>query len=110
MKDTRVGGRVGFLLVGTAIGATAALLFAPESGVRTRRILRRKGQDVGDYIVDAGKEIVDRCEDLYKCSRELVGDAGHNLSDRYNRLYQQSKELVDETSRTLHHAATKLRG
>lgn len=102
MKDTEAGDRIGFLLLGTALGAAAALLVAPASGVRTRRTLRRKGEDVTDYIVDAGKELAERCEDLYKRSGELVGEAAHALSEKYSALYQRTKELVDETAGIIH--------
>ena len=99
MNDTRAGDRIAFFLLGTAIGAAVALLAAPESGARTRRTLRRKGQDAADYVVDAGKELAERCEDLYKRSGELVDDAAHELSEKYRELYQRSKELVDEAAK-----------
>jgi gas vesicle protein len=86
------------LLLGTAIGAAVALLVAPESGARTRRALHRKGQDAADYVVDAGKELAERCENLYKRSEELVGEAAQELSEKYRQLYQRSKELVDEAA------------
>jgi gas vesicle protein len=98
MKDTRARDRIAFFLLGTAIGAVAALLVAPESGARTRRRLRRKGLDAADYVVDAGKELAERCEDLYKRSGELVDDAAHELSEKYRELYERSKELVDEVA------------
>jgi gas vesicle protein len=98
MKDTNSGDRIAFLLVGSALGAAVALLIAPESGARTRRIVRRKGQAAADYVVDAGQELVERCEDLYKRSGELVNDAGHQLSEKYRALYERSKELVDEAT------------
>jgi gas vesicle protein len=105
MKDTRAGDRIAFFLLGTAIGAAVALLVAPESGARTRRTLRRKGQDAADYVVDAGKELAERCEDLYKRSGELVDDAAHELSEKYRELYQRSKELVDEAAVVIRRAS-----
>jgi hypothetical protein len=48
MKDTRAADRITFFLLGTAIGAVAALLVAPASGARTRRTLRRKGEHAPD--------------------------------------------------------------
>ena len=98
MKDTRAGDRIAFFLLGTAIGAAVALLLASESGTRTRRALRRKGQDTVDYVVDAGKELAERCEDLYKRSEELVDDATQGLSEKYRQLYERSKELADEAA------------
>jgi hypothetical protein len=71
MSDTSAGDRAAFFLLGAALGAAAALLLAPESGARTRRKLVRKGEEVADYLIDAGKELVEKCEDLYERSGEL---------------------------------------
>jgi len=105
MKDTRAGDRIAFFLLGTVIGAAVALLVAPESGARTRRTLRRKGQDAADYVVDAGKELTERCNDLYKRTAELVDDAAHELSEKYRGLYERSKELVDEAAVVIRRAS-----
>ena len=58
MSDTRAGDRAAFFLLGVAIGAAAALLIAPASGARTRRRLSRQGEELADYPIDAGKELV----------------------------------------------------
>jgi gas vesicle protein len=101
MSDTRTGDRVGFFLVGAAIGAVAALLMAPASGARTRRRLVRKGEAAADYLIDAGKELVERCEDLYERSGDLVEDATHELSGKYRALREHSKQLMDEAEAIL---------
>ena len=101
MSDTRAGDRAAFFLLGAAIGAAAALLMAPASGARTRRKLVRKGEEVGDYLIDAGKELVEKCEDLYERSGELVEDAAHELSEKYRALHDHSKQLLDEAETIL---------
>jgi len=97
MSDTSAGDRAAFFLLGAAIGAAAALLLAPESGARTRRKLVRKGEEVADYLIDAGKELVEKCEDLYERSGELAEDARRELSGKYRALHEQSKQLLEET-------------
>ena len=104
MSDTRAGDRAAFFLLGAAIGTAAALLMAPASGVRTRRRLIRKGEDVADYLIDAGKELVKNCEDLYERSGELVEDATHELSGKYRALHEHSKQLLNETETILRRA------
>jgi len=101
MSDTRAGDRAAFFLLGAAIGAAAALLMAPASGAHTRRRLRRKGEEVADYLIDAGKELVDKCEDLYERSGEMVGDATHELSGKYRALHEYSRKLMDEAETIL---------
>ena len=101
MSNTRAGDRAAFFLLGAAIGAATALLMAPASGARTRRRLRHRGEEVADYLIDAGKELVDKCEDLYERSGEVVEDATHELSGKYNALRKHSRQLLDEAETIL---------
>ena len=101
MSDTRAGDRAAFFLLGAAIGATTALLMAPASGAHTRTRLRRKGEEVADYLIDAGKELVDKCEYLYERSEEVVEDATHELSGKYRALHEYSRQLVEEAGAIL---------
>ena len=101
MSDTRTGDRAAFFFLGAAIGAAAALLMAPASGARTRRRLRRQGEEVADYLIDTGKELVNKCEDLYERSGEVVGDATHELSGKYHALSEYSRQLLDEAETIL---------
>ncbi len=101
MRDSRAGDRAAFFLLGAGIGAAIALLTAPDSGARTRKKLRRQSEEVADYLIDAGKDLVHRCEELYDRSGELVEDATHELSDKYKALHQHSKRLLDEAETIL---------
>ena len=104
MRDKRAGDRAVFFLLGAAIGAAAALLLAPASGSRTRRRLVRKGEGVADYLIDAGKELVEKCEDLYERSGELLEDAADELSGKYRALHEHTKQLLDEAETILRRA------
>ena len=104
MNDTRAGDRAAFFLLGAAVGAATALLMAPASGERTRRRLVRKGEEVADYLIDAGKELVEKCEDLYERSGELAEDATRELSGKYRALREHSKQLLDEAEGILRRA------
>ena len=104
MRDKGAGDQAAFFLLGAAIGAVAALLVAPASGARTRRRLVRKGEEVADYLIDAGKELVEKCEDLYERSGELVEDATHELSGKYRALHDNTKQLLDEAETILRRA------
>jgi gas vesicle protein len=101
MSDTRAGDRAAFFVLGAGIGAAAALLMAPASGAHTRRRLRRKGEEVADYLIDAGKELMDKCEDLCERSEEVVEDASHELSAKYRALHKYSSQLLDEAETIL---------
>jgi len=105
MKDASAGDRVEFFLLGAAIGAAVVLLVAPESGARTRRKIRHKGENAADYFISAGKDLVEKCEELSRSSGELLGDAAHELSEKYRELSDRSKQLLDEAAATIRRAA-----
>ena len=104
MADSKAGDRAAFFLVGAAIGAAVALLTAPASGERTRRRLVRKGEEVADYLIDTGRELVEKCEDLRERSGELVEDLAHELSGKYRALSEHSKQLQGEIETILRRA------
>jgi gas vesicle protein len=105
MNDASAADRIEFFLLGAAIGAAVALLIAPESGARTRRRIRRKGENAAEYFISASKDLVERCEELSSSSGELLGDAAHELSERYRELSERSKQLLDEAAATFRRAA-----
>jgi gas vesicle protein len=104
MRDKGAGDRAAFFLLGGVIGAAAALLLAPASGARTRRRLVRKGEEASDYLIEAGKDLIEKCADLYERSGELVEDATHELSGKYRALHEHTKQLLDEAETILHRA------
>ena len=101
MSDTRIEDRALFFLLGAAAGSAVALLLAPASGARTRRRLIRTGEQGADYLVRTGRELIDKCEDLYERSGELVEDASHELSGKYRALHEYSKHMLDEAEAIL---------
>ena len=73
----------------------------PASGAQTRRRLRRQGEEAADYLIETGKELVDKCEDLYERSGDVVEDATHELSGKYRALREYSRQLLDEAETIL---------
>jgi hypothetical protein len=66
---------------------------------RSRQIII--GEEVADYLIDAGRELVDKCEDLYEHSEEVMEDANHELSGKYRALHEYSRQLVGEAATIL---------
>jgi gas vesicle protein len=60
--------------VGVAAGAGVALLYAPQTGEKTRRQLKRSIEDAGDYLKDTAEDVQDRAQDYVKRSRDVVED------------------------------------
>jgi gas vesicle protein len=70
---------LGFIL-GGVLGASLALLFAPESGRRTRERLRDLAADVRDKTIDMSEELKDKAEDAIERGREVLEEKKSVLS------------------------------
>ena len=97
------GNGVGMLLLGLAIGAGAALLFAPASGRETRerisREARRAGRRVKDMTDEFGDELADRVERTRSAVDERVGrakDAVTSRVDAVNEAVNASRDAARE--------------
>ena len=67
-------GGVSTFLIGLAVGAGLALLFAPQSGVETRRRIARTAGRARDAAADAVGEVTDRVTDTFHAARQRVED------------------------------------
>ena len=76
-NGSQVGTALTFLFIGLGIGALSALLFAPQSGEKTRRMLRRRYDDALDTVEDWSEHAGDMWEkgvDYAKDAKERVTD------------------------------------
>lgn len=58
--------------IGVTAGAAIALLYAPQSGVRTRKQLRKGVEDAGDYLEDAGDYLKAQAERFSKEAQDAI--------------------------------------
>ncbi|HEX2600890.1 MAG TPA: YtxH domain-containing protein [Gemmatimonadaceae bacterium] len=70
---------VGALLIGLALGAGAALLFAPQSGEETRRGIARRARRAQEAAVD------------------FVGDVSGTVADKFNEVRATVEERIEAT-------------
>jgi gas vesicle protein len=63
-NDSNVGNFIAGAVVGGAIGAGLALLFAPRSGEETRKMLKEKAEDLGDEVKELKKDIEPKVKEL----------------------------------------------
>jgi gas vesicle protein len=80
-----------FLFIGLGIGTVVALLFAPQSGKKIRKTLRRRYEDAldavddfrdqaGDYV-DRGRDFVERGRDFARDARDRVAPIARKFRD-----------------------------
>ena len=77
---------IGFFLTGAAVGTAVALLYAPKSGVETRKQIKK-----------FSKKAVHQLDDLQNDLREQISDG-----------YQQVVEVFDNAKEYVHEGRNKL--
>ena len=73
--------------VGVAAGASVALLCAPQSGTKTRKQLKRKLDNAGDYL-----------QDQFEDAGEYLKDQASTLGDQAAKVYKRGKEAASDYS------------
>lgn len=79
--------RVVWLLAGAALGATLALLYAPQSGRDTRRLITKKARQTREIISDAGEDLADKGRELF--------EKGRRVADEAVELFERGKRMVE---------------
>jgi gas vesicle protein len=71
--------------VGVAAGATIALLYAPQTGAKTRKQLRKGVEDAGDYLEDAANYLKEQAERLSREAEKAVKKTRGQVEDAVDR-------------------------
>lgn len=88
-------------LIGGAIGAGLALLFAPNAGVDTRRKIKEGFEDAGDWAKDKYQDARYRVTDSTGKVRQMVSDKKEDLQAAYqagkDAFYREKERLTKES-------------
>jgi len=80
--------------VGALAGGIVALLYAPQSGVSTRKKLRRSVEDLGESLEDAADYLKDQAEKLSKEAQKLVEAGIEAGRDRFDDVVDVAGGVV----------------
>ncbi len=87
--------------VGMTLGASVALLYAPQSGASTRKKIKRGADDAGDYLEDTAAylkeqaaKLAEQAEDLVSKAKGSVGDALDQAGDFVSQTIDSAQKLV----------------
>jgi gas vesicle protein len=83
------GDRILWFFGGAVLGAAVALLYAPHSGDRTRRLIGKKAREGREVLEDSGRDLLDKGRDLYKQGRRVADDAA-DLFERGRKMVERS--------------------
>jgi gas vesicle protein len=80
--------------LGVAVGATVALIYAPQSGEKTRKQLKRNFEDASDYIRDTTDDLTKQAKRVYKNTKPIVEDAASKVSSVAGKVADRVGDLV----------------
>jgi gas vesicle protein len=75
------------------VGAAVALLFAPQSGEQTRKLITHKAEEGKDFVAAKGKELRTKADDLVDQGKNLVSKQKERLAD----VLESGKQAARET-------------
>lgn len=62
------------IILGAVIGSVIGILYAPDSGKRTRKRIVRKSDEIVDDVVDYAKASRDKAEEIVEDGRKKVDE------------------------------------
>lgn len=80
-------GKLIWFFAGAAMGATLALLYAPQSGKVTRRIISKKTREGREVLADTGRDWMDKGRDLYQ--------KGLRVADEAAEMIERGRRIVE---------------
>lgn len=107
------GSGVKWFLAGAILGAGLGLLFAPQSGERTRRDISRKARelkdDAGDRIDDLADEVGTRTRKVKAKVEDWVEDVTDEVKAGRRKLQGVANDARDDLERRLAEARARRR-
>lgn len=88
-------GGLGHFIVGLAVGAAAALLFAPKSGEETRLAIRNQSRRVKAIAGEKAEELQERFEGGYEKTKQRVEEGIASAREKLDEKKDSAREAVD---------------
>lgn len=79
--------------IGMSTGAAVALLYAPQSGVKTRKRLRKGVDNAGDYLQDAGDYLKTQAERFADEAQKAI----RRTKDQVDSVVDRAGDIVADT-------------
>ena len=81
--------------LGVAAGAAAALIYAPQTGEKTRKQLKRNLQDATDYIQDTTADLSKHAR-VYKKTKGVAGDVASRVGSVADNVSSAASNIADK--------------
>jgi gas vesicle protein len=95
MNKDNFGGNLVFFLLGAATGAAIALLYAPQDGESTRRMIVDKSSDIRDKASDVASNVAQTAKDKW-------GQVADQAQTVLTRGQSKANDMIDAAADKAH--------
>jgi gas vesicle protein len=74
MESLNTGKVIGALLLGAAVGGALGILFAPDKGIRTRKKIMDKGEDLTDSMQEKFNDFMEEMKREIETVKDKAND------------------------------------
>jgi len=85
-RAQELANNIGWFVAGAVVGMSVAILLAPQSGKKTRRLIADKTREGTEAIAETGKDAYDASKEMIEKGKQLVEDAAE--------LFERGRKLV----------------
>jgi gas vesicle protein len=89
-------GALAGLVVGGLIGAAIMMIYAPQSGAKTRKMLRKKAMALRNQASETAEDARERAEEALDAAVERAREASDELRDRVEHIQKRGQKTLDE--------------
>jgi gas vesicle protein len=97
-NDTSVTTRITYLVIGGAIGAVVALLFAPKSGVELREDIADATRKGIEKSKEAASQLQEKAGEYYEVSRDKASELYSTAQDKAGEFADKAKSAAANTA------------
>ncbi len=84
--------------LGVAAGAAAALIYAPQSGEKTRKQLKRNFQDASDYVKETSDDLSKQATRVDQTTKTVAGDVASKVSSVASNVTSAASNLAEKVA------------
>lgn len=99
MSRDNVGTSLVFFMLGAAVGATVALLYAPQDGESTRKYIGDRAVEAKDKAADITMKTADKAKELTANVADKAKEITSNVSDQakthVDRIANKAQDLLN---------------
>lgn len=83
-------------IIGGLIGATVALLSAPQSGAETRAMLRERSSELRDRAADVASDTAARANQMISDARDKASEAISTTKNKTDQVLNKGQDMMQQ--------------